>query len=214
MPVPTPVSTPVPTWYTIPEIKFSDFVNCCKPLYDVLEKRLPNTSHQDPFLKNVITGFNNMDDDEWNAHEKARLFHKALESKIGDFHEELMGKFPGYETYPNGHETGCDVGSTDGGRTLFEVKNRDNTMNSSSGEAVIGKLMRHKTNGIRAILVEVNCPGGKVNRFKAPNEIEVWNGQQAYTFLSGRNTFFNDLQACLSEVFRNYKTFEELKKLV
>jgi hypothetical protein len=209
-------SSPQPTsveWYRIPEIAFTDFVKCCKPLYSVLQKPTQSNNHQDPFLKNVIIGYNNMSEDEWNTHEKARLLQKALENKIGDFHEEIMGKFPGYVTYPNGHTTGCDVGSTDG-KVLFEVKNRDNTMNSSSGEATIAKLKRHADNGIRAILVEINCPGGKVNRYKAPPSIEVWNGQQAYTFLSGRSTFFNDLNSTLQHVFQNYKAYADLEKTV
>ena len=143
--------------------------------------------------------------------EKVRLAQKALEGKMGDFHEELMGKFPGWETYPVGHSTGCDVGKLDG-TIVMEVKNRHNTMNSSSGEAVVNKLLKNHEKGKQAILVEVNCPGGKVTRYGAPASIEVWNGKTTYTFLSGRDSFFDDLQQTLQYVFTNFKTLAQLKR--
>jgi hypothetical protein len=158
-------------------------------------------------------GFNNSSPDSWNTFESQRLEQKALEGKMGDFHEELMGKFPGYETYRVGHETGCDVGSTDG-RTVMEVKNRDNTMNSSAGAFVVAKLKKQADLGKQAILVQVNCPGGKVNRFGADPSVKVWNGPTAYTFLSNRGTFFDDLLETLRYTFANFKSYNSLKTAI
>ena len=201
----------LPAWYKINEISPKDFVKCCKDIYRVVEQQHKSKSTEDPFLKAVVVGHNKLTEEAWKRTEAVRLDQKALEGKMGDFHEELMGKFSGFETYPVGHSTGCDVGSIDG-KIVMEVKNRDNTMNSSSGEAVIGKLSKNQAAGRRAILVEVNCPNGKVNRYGAPATIEVWNGQKTYEFLSGRESFFRDLQSTLEHVFREFKTQEELKR--
>ena len=85
-------------------------------------------------------------------------------------------------------------------------------MNSSSGSAVIGKLQALAAKGKKAVLVEVNCPKGKVCRFGAPPNIEVLNGQQAYARVSGRETFFDDLNITLAYVFKTFKTYDALMK--
>jgi hypothetical protein len=198
-------------WYKIPEITPENFYKCCKDIYKVLDEQHTSKTSEDPFLKAVLKGNTNMQEDTWAKAEKVRLAQKSLEGKMGDFHEELMGKFPGYVTYPVGHSTGCDVGSTDG-NIVMEIKNRQNTMNSSSAEAVINKLKKNKAEGRDAILVEVNCPNGKVNRFGAPENIKVWNGKTTYAFLSGRESFFDDLLSTLQYVFANFKTYAELKR--
>ena len=130
---------------------------------------------------------------------------------MGDFHEELAGKLPGWETLKVGDPSGCDVMKKDG-TEYQEWKNRDNTMNSSSGSAVIGKLQALAAKGKKAVLVEVNCPKGKVCRFGAPPNIEVLNGQQAYARVSGRETFFDDLNTTLAYVFKTFKTYDALTK--
>jgi hypothetical protein len=201
------------SWYKINEIRPNDYLSSIKPIYSVLEKTHKSKSSEDPFIKAAIIGFNNSSSESWNTFESQRLEQKALEGKMGDFHEELMGKFPGYETYPRGHETGCDVGSIDG-RTVMEVKNRDNTMNSSAGAYVVAKLKKQADLGKQAILVQVNCPGGRVNRFGADPSVKVWNGPTAYTFLSNRGTFFDDLLETMTYTFANFKTYTSLKAAI
>jgi hypothetical protein len=197
-------------WYTIPEIKPADFLRCIKPLYTVLEGTHKSKSNEDIFLKSMLLGHNKLTEEQWTTAEKARLAHKALEGKMGDFHEELMGCFPGYKNLPQGHSSGCDVASVDD--TLFmEVKNRDNTLNSGGGAHVVAYLKKLTDAGKRGILVEVNCPGGRVTRFGAHPSVEVWNGQKAYAFLSGRETFFDDLAKTLKYVSAAYMTYPELK---
>jgi len=202
--------TILPEWYRISKVKPADFVRCIKDVYSVLEGTHKSKSSEDIFLKSVLIGHNKMTDTTWAIAERTRLAQKALEGKMGDFHEELMGCLPGYMNLPQGHTSGCDVASVD--ETLFmEVKNRDNTMNSSSGAQVVAKLKKLTDAGKRAILVEVNCPGGRVCRFGAHKSVEVWNGREAYSFLSGNETFFDDLAKTLKYVSESFKTYVELK---
>jgi hypothetical protein len=199
-----------PPWYKIQEIKPTDFVSCVKGIYSVLEKTHQSKTNEDPFIKAVVTGYNNMSDIEWEQAETSRLSQKVLEMKMGDFHEEMMGKIPGYETYKVGHFTGCDVGSLDG-KEIYEVKNKNNTTKGSDGKHIIQQLVKLLEAGKHPIFVQINCPNGKVNRFNAPKGVDVWNGRTTYHHMTGRDTFFDDLQETVQYVFSNYKTLQELK---
>lgn len=204
------VASELPVWYLIPEIAPSDFVRCCLTIYAALNQEKKSKSQEDPFLKASMMGFMKMSEEDWQKAEKVRLAQKVLEMKWGDFHEELMGNFPGYKNLPQGHETGCDVMKTDGS-VLIEVKNRHNTVKGSDGKHIIQMLKKHKEEGKKAIFVQVNCPKGKVNRFGAPRDMDIWNGEEAYTFLSGRETFWKDLLSTIHVVFHEYRTFNSLK---
>ena len=198
------------SWYLIPEMNKVKFVECLKGLFEVLEKKNESTTFPDVFLKTVLTSYRVLTPEEWKEYETNRMFQKALEAKMGFFHQDLMGKFPGYRTFKKGHSTGLDL-CNDEKKEYIEVKNKDNTMNSSAGESVVKKLMKICDKGMKAILVQINCPNGRVSRFKAPASVEVWDGKKAYAHLSGRDTFFDDLNKTLEYVFANYKTYNELK---
>jgi hypothetical protein len=200
----------IPEWYKIPEILPSDFVKCCTDIFTLLEGKHESKSTEDPFLKAVMMGQYGMTEAEWHTAEQVRLKQKVLEMKMGDFHEELMGKFSGYQTLPNGHSTGCDVQKNDE-TVIFEVKNRDNTVKGSDGKHIITLLKKHKDTGKKAIFAQIICPGGKVNRYGASSDIDVWNGNQTYAYLSGRESFFSDLLITVQYTFSNYKTFKDLK---
>lgn len=73
---------------------------------------------------------------DWQELEIARQSNKALTNALGDFHQAMLGKLPGWEsTGASGglvdlkHPTAFGVRQTP---ALAEVKNKFNTMNSSS----------------------------------------------------------------------------------
>jgi len=197
-------------WYRIPEIPFNSYVKCLRPLYSILGKKNASKTSPDIFLQTILASHSGMTVDQWNQAEAQRLYEKTLSMKMGDFHEELMGKFPGYETLPVGHATGTDVKKSDD-TEFFEVKNRDNTMNSGSGDSVIRKLAKLADEGKRATLVMVNTTKKKVPRFKAPAAVHVVNGKDAYAYLSGRDSFFDDLVKTLDETFKRFPSYESLE---
>ena len=199
------------SWYRIPEIPFTSYVKCLKDMYKIMEKENDSKSSTDEFLKTIVTNMNELSSEDWETSERARLYQKALEGKMGDFHEELMGKIPGYETLKVGDPSGCDVRKVDD-TEFFEVKNRDITMNSSSAKTVVDKLARLAALGKKAVLVEINCRNGRVVRYGAPDSVQVWNGKKTYEYLTGRNTFYNDLLETLRITFLRFKTYESLKK--
>jgi hypothetical protein len=178
-------STSIPWWYTLKEIPLHKFRDCLAPVEAEMSKMKSSTSDSDcdPFFRSAMTGV-------------VSVGTKVLSMKIGEFHERVTGCIPNYENLPVGHETGCDTMHM-GGSEIFEIKNRYNTMNSSSAKSVVEKLTRHaNTSGVSiAALVYINRNGtAPLNRFKAPGEVKVWDGQQYYTHLTGSDTFFQRLQ--------------------
>jgi len=202
----------IPIWYTIREIPFKAYVKALKPIYDVLEHRHESAGSDDVFLKTILFSHAGMTQESWNAAERQRRYEKALQMKLGDFHEELMGSFTGYVNLPLGHETGCDVMKVDG-TEVWEIKNRDNTMNSGSAKTVIDKLIVQKNAGKRAVLVLVNCDRATPPRFGAPTGIDVFTGQQAYKELSGREGFFSDLNKVLAATLSTFKEYKDLQAI-
>lgn len=125
---------------------------------------------------------------------------------LGDFHQALMGIFPGWINYKRGHATGCDIGKEDN-TCVVEIKNNTNTMNSSSKESNLKKLKKQKELGKRAVLVIIN---GDIKP-SVKDGVETISGRQFYEELSGRVTFMDDLLSTTNETFTRYKTFESLK---
>lgn len=202
-----------PNWYRIPEIPYHKYVGALKPIYTILERENKSVSDPDIFMRQILKSYTGMSEEEWYQAERQRLYDKALSMKMGDFHEELLGKFPGYVTLKVGDPSGCDVSNTE--RSVFiEVKNKENTMNADSASAVIQKLTKITSEGHRGILVLVNVSKKTVPRFGAPRSIEVVSGRQMYTELSGRDTFFDDLQRTLSATFDRFKTYSSLRETI
>jgi hypothetical protein len=207
------MSTRTPEWFLIRDtISASDFVHSCASLYNVLEGNHVSKSNEDPFMKAVLMGNHTMTKEEWDTAEKLRLTQKVMEMKMGDLHEEIAGKIAGYETLPTGHATGVDVQKKDG-TVVIELKNRDNTVKGSDGKHLVALLEKHAEEGKTAIFAQMNCPKGKVNRFgaSANSKVLFMNGQQLYAFLSGRESFFDDLLRTVAHAFTSFKTLAELK---
>lgn len=71
--------------------------------------------------------------------EIARQADKSINNAIGTFHENILG---GIEGFQSGTLSGYDIKSND--NTLFaDIKNKHNTMNSSSAEALFQKLANY-----------------------------------------------------------------------
>ena len=197
--------------YLVREIPVHRFCHLLRGIYDVLEKKNTSDSTPDVSLQAVLINFRGMTAEDFAKEETSRLFQKALEGKMGTFHQELAGCFPGWRSLATGGEgTGLDVQKEDG-TEIMEWKNKHNTVNSGSAKAVVDKLMDCHIRGMKAHFVQVQC-GRTVPRHGAPPEINVMNGQQAYAYLSGRETFFDDLNATLAYIFKNHKTYVSVLK--
>lgn len=78
--------------------------------------------------------------DEWLESEKDRQVQKTLQNAIGSLHQKILGSLDGWEDTKAGGS--IDLRSLSK-KIIAEVKNKYNTMNSSSAEAVFHKLENH-----------------------------------------------------------------------
>lgn len=77
--------------------------------------------------------------DEWNEFEIQRRTDKSVSNKIGNFHQNLLGKVDGWENLKRGHPSKLDLKKEDNS-IFIELKNKHNTQNSTSLEPCRNKL--------------------------------------------------------------------------
>ncbi|ALT68257.1 Eco47II family restriction endonuclease [Methanobrevibacter millerae] len=126
-----------------------DFLECVRKVvdsYQTLDENITPTSILTE-SKNTIDEFKTIFDvcvnqisfDEWSKIELTRQQDKTINNKIGEFHQELLGKVNGWVDLGVGDETEIDLKKED--NTVFiELKNKYNTMNSSSEKTCREKL--------------------------------------------------------------------------
>ena len=126
-----------------------DFLECVKHVIDFY---LSDEYQEEPITvlnesKNGIDAINTIFDitvkqigfDGWANKEMERQQDKTINNKIGEFHQELLGKVEGWVDLGVGDETEIDLKKED--NTVFiELKNKHNTMNSSSTKTCREKL--------------------------------------------------------------------------
>lgn len=159
-------------------LKFMDSKKLYEATYKLVTRIEAARGEADPY-KNVIDPFGALFDsslvvglnsEEWLGVERSRQIGKSLSNAVGDFHQELIGLLPGWES------TGMQGGVIDlihstafGSRAtpvIAELKNKHNTMNSSSAKALhtlFQDALRWPTyKGYTAYLIEVvpKKPGG------------------------------------------------------
>jgi len=118
-------------------------IRCIQTLFSSYEKAKRNISKKS-FYNNKVdiiklifdAKFNNKTADILISDEILRQVDKSINNSIGTFHEQILGGIDGYES---GKLVGYDIKATD--NSLFaDIKNKHNTMNSSSAEALFQKL--------------------------------------------------------------------------
>lgn len=126
-----------------------DFLECVKHVIDFY---LSDEYQEEPMTvlkesKNGIDAIKTIFDitvkqigfDGWANKEMERQQDKTINNKIGEFHQELLGKVEGWVDLGVGDETEIDLKKED--NTVFiELKNKHNTMNSSSTKTCHEKL--------------------------------------------------------------------------
>ena len=132
--------------------KYVDFIsdehllNCVSNLHKSYLKAKNNVSKKSFYSNKVDTikltfdsKFNNIDEEDLIQSEILRQIDKSINNSIGTFHEQVLGGIKGFEV---GKLSGFDIKAND--NTLFaDIKNKHNTMNSSSSEALFQKLARY-----------------------------------------------------------------------
>lgn len=115
------------------------FISCVSNLHTAYLKAKNNITKKN-FYKNKVdtikltfdAKFNDIDEEDLIKAEILRQIDKSINNSIGTFHEQILGGIKGFEI---GKLSGFDIKAADD--SLFaDIKNKHNTMNSSSAEAL------------------------------------------------------------------------------
>jgi hypothetical protein len=205
------------------ENKYLDFVSdkhllkCIGNLHDSYLKAKENISKK-TFYKNKVdtiklifdSKFNNLNEEEIIETEILRQIDKSINNSIGTFHEEVLGGIKGYE---KGDLSGFDIKAKDD--TLFaDIKNKHNTMNSSSSESLFQKLARYADDYKQAKCYWVQILAKKSFNEKwfaeingkeySHSRVYKISGDQFYSLLTGKENAFFELYKKLPLAISDY----------
>ena len=180
--------------------------------------RAKNNVTKKSFYKNKVdtikltfdSKFNDISEEDLIQSEILRQVDKSINNSIGTFHEQVLGGIEGFEV---GNLSGFDIKADD--NTLFaDIKNKHNTMNSSSAEALFQKLARYADDYKKA-----KCYWVQILAKKSFNELwkaeingkeyshsRVYkiSGDQFYALLSGQEDALFQLYAALPTAIEDY----------
>lgn len=192
-------------------------LKCVENLHKSYLKAKENVTKK-KFYKNKIdtikltfdSKFNDLDERTLIKTEINRQIDKSINNSIGTFHEEVLGGIKGYEM---GKLSGFDIKAQND--TLFaDIKNKHNTMKSSSAESLFQKLATYadtykKANCYWVQILAKNSFNekwfGEINgKEYSHSRVYKISGDKFYELLSGeKNAFFN-LYKILPKVISDY----------
>ena len=212
------------------KIKYVDFIsdehfiNCVANLHEAYMKAKNNITKKSFYQNKVDTvkltfdaKFNEIDEGKLIQAEILRQIDKSINNSIGTFHEQILGGIKGFEV---GNLSGFDVKANDD--TLFaDIKNKHNTMNSSSAEALFQKLARYadtykksKCYWVQVLAKSSFCElwKGEINgKEYSHSRVFKISGDQFYALLSGEKDALFQIYKCLPSVIKDYQT--SIKKI-
>jgi Eco47II restriction endonuclease len=162
--------------------------------------------------------FNDIDEESLIQSEILRQIDKSINNSIGTFHEQILG---GIEGFKIGNLSGFDIKATD--NTLFaDIKNKHNTMNSSSSESLFQKLKGYADTYKQAkcywvqILAKSSFNelwSGEINgKEYSHSRVYKISGDQFYALLSGQNDALFHLYKVLPVAIKDYLDLIEKNK--
>jgi hypothetical protein len=199
---------------------------CVGNLYKAYAKAKSNVSKKNFYSNKVDTikltfdaHFNNIDQESLIQAEVLRQIDKSINNSIGTFHEQVLGSIAGYEM---GNMSGFDIKAKDD--TLFaDIKNKHNTMNSSSSESLFQKLKNYADTykKSKCYWVQILAKGsfnelwqGEINgKEYSHSRVYKISGDQFYALLSGQDDALFQLYKALPTAIHDYlNAIEEGKK--
>ena len=147
----------------------------------------------DPFKMLFDVCNTNIDFDIWIENEKIRQNDKTVNNKIGEFHQKVLGFVEGWEDLHSGHPSQVDL-KNDSNTIFIELKNKHNTMNSSSTDSCRNKLEKivkkyPNSKAYWAFIVSKNGSSGEETwNYQGRNNKKirkVW-GKNVYSLVTGK----------------------------
>lgn len=202
------------------------FLSCVANLHKAYLKAKNNITKKNFYNNKVDTikltfdaKFNDIDEETLIQAEILRQIDKSINNSIGTFHEQILGGIKGFEV---GNLSGFDIKAKDD--TLFaDIKNKHNTMNSSSAEALFQKLKRYADDykKSKCYWVQILAKGSFCELWKGDingkeyghSRVYKISGDQFYALLSGKEDAFFQLYKNLPIVVNDYLNSIEKSEL-
>lgn len=201
-------------------------LSCIDNLHKSYLKAKANVSKK-KFYKNKIdtikltfdAKFNDLDEETLIKTEINRQIDKSINNSIGTFHEQILG---GIKSYEIGNLSGFDIKASND--TLFaDIKNKHNTMNSSSAESLFQKLAHYADTYKQAKCYWVQILAknsfnqkwfGEINgKEYSHSRVYKISGDQFYKLLSGKENALFELYEVLPKAISDYLNSQEDKKM-
>ncbi len=213
--------------------KYVDFISdehflyCVGNLHKAYLKAKNNITKKNFYSNKVDTikltfdaKFNDIDQESLIQAEILRQIDKSINNSIGTFHEQILGGIEGFEV---GKLSGFDIKATD--NSMFaDIKNKHNTMNSSSAEALFQKLSRYADDNKKAKCYWVQILAkssfcelwkGEINgKEYSHSRVYKISGDQFYALLSGKENAFFQLYNNLPIAVNDYLNSIEKNKIL
>jgi hypothetical protein len=175
-----------------------------KHVYKFIEKKIvpiikktPKLGKPDVVKKHMDMLCYNMTENEWCKNEERRIKDKQINNKIGELHEHIISESKYWKKCKNSNNThiklcGVDVYKEDES-VFIEIKNKYNTLNSSSKKETINKLTK-----IKQTYPEALCVIGIINgtdHIKQIKNTDVfeYSGKELYKLVYGNDNYYNDI---------------------
>ena len=165
----------------------------------------------DPIKFQFDIAFNGINEEDYIKAEITRQVDKTISNAIGVFHQNLLGCIEGMNDLGIGN--GCDLQNDE--ETIFaELKNKHNTMNSSSSEATIQKLINFADSHPDATcyLIQIIArrsfnklwQGSFNNRHYSHPRVRIISADNFYELVTGIPDAFYQLCSILPSAIRDY----------
>jgi len=191
--------------------------SCIESLHNAYLKSKSNLSKKNFYSNKVDTikltfdaKFNGIDEEDLIESELLRQVDKSINNSIGTFHEQILGGIDGFEM---GKLSGFDIKAED--ETLFaDIKNKHNTMNSSSAESLFQKLKQYADTYKQAncYWVQILAKGSFNEKWTAiingkeysHSRVFKISGDRFYALLSGQEDALFQLYKVLPSAINDY----------
>ena len=165
----------------------------------------------DPFSLVMETGLLKIPLEQWIKNETQRQTQKTMQNAIGDFHQTILGTVDGWEDLGLAHPTGLDIRKEDDS-IYAEIKNKYNTLNSSSAKTTADKLINVANQLPNSKCYVVHIIGSSQAPYNRqwlkngePRHERVYqiSGESFYELVTGSKTALFDLYRALPEVIES-----------
>ena len=137
-------------------------------------------------------------EEEWIEFDNKRLKDKQINNKIGELHQYLLENVKDY-CKANDVDKSLKVDVMKKDYSVFiEVKNKYNTMNSSSRESTVNKLKKVK-NKYSDSLCLIGIVNGKNYKKKVSDSPEVWeySGEELFNLVFSNKDYYQMINNCI-----------------